>query len=142
LTLSTTPAQFAMDKDARCTPPRFNASSSTAPSLAPTDTQTTLCSSSGPPAPTRMNGGSELTQIRSSRLGTAEAMLAQQGRADLERCQGVDEEKVESKEEETIGAGPADCEWEYPEGGRGWWVVLVSRFQRFLLPVLSHANRN
>lgn len=64
-------------------------------------------------------------------------MLAGQGRDDLERCRAdrVDEEKEGSKEETTIGAGPAEVAWDYPEGGRGWWVVLVSNFNLLLLPV-------
>lgn len=117
-----------MNQDARCTPPRFHMSSSTAPSLAPTDTQTTLCEDSSPASPARLQGGSELTKICSSRLGTAEAMLAGSGRDDLERCRAerVDEEKEGTTEgKESIGAGPAQLVWDYPEGGRGWWVVLV-----------------
>ncbi|ORY56451.1 major facilitator superfamily domain-containing protein [Leucosporidium creatinivorum] len=113
-----------MANDTRCTPPRFDVSGSTAPSLAATDT--TLCGDSiSPASPARLQGGSELAKICSSRLGTAEAMLAGSGRDELERCSAdrVEEEKEGTKEERSIGAGPA-LAWEYPEGGRGWWVVL------------------
>lgn len=112
------------------------------PAPSRTDTQTTAVDPSFSSRPaansSSLDGGMELSRITSSRLGTAEAMLAGHDEEELERIGASESQREKSRacaKEEEGNASSAD-EWTYPDGGlKAWTTVLVSS-----LHILLHCS--